>query len=338
MTTSTKEIPKTGSNMYVAPYQAKENRLVKNSILVDLFSDDVDAEQNDIDLYNALHEEKLPEGTTVQKVKVENVLYLNFKNDISFGLNGKILVLAEHQSTINLNMPLRSLLYVSRIFEQLVPVKERYRKKILPLPTPEFYTFYNGTEPLPAECELKLSSAYIMKTDDPMMDLKVKVININPAAGHEILGRCEVIRQYSEFIETIRKYQTGGDTSSYYHAILECMNNGILTEYLHRKGSEVVNFLQAEYDYEMDLAVQREEAKEEAMEEAMEKAMEKTKAQVQEETVCDIFNILETKGTISNALKDTIKGEKNIEILHQWVVLAATSGTIDEFVHHIMKK
>ena len=46
MTTSTKEIPKTGSNMYVAPYQAKENRLVKNSILVDLFSDDVDSEKH----------------------------------------------------------------------------------------------------------------------------------------------------------------------------------------------------------------------------------------------------------------------------------------------------
>ena len=41
------------------------------------------------------------------------------------------------------DMPLRSLLYIGRTYEQLVPVRERYRKGM-----PEFYTFYNGTEKL----------------------------------------------------------------------------------------------------------------------------------------------------------------------------------------------
>jgi len=44
-------------------YKAKENREIKNSILVDLFYNDENAEENDIALYNALHEEPLPEGT-----------------------------------------------------------------------------------------------------------------------------------------------------------------------------------------------------------------------------------------------------------------------------------
>lgn len=35
---------------------------------------------------------------------------------------------------------------------------------------------------------------------------------------------------------------------------------GILAEYLKRKGSEVENMLTAEYDYELDIEVQREEA------------------------------------------------------------------------------
>ena len=77
-------------------YKAKENREIKNSILVDLFYNDENAEENDIALYNALHEEPLPEGTVIQKMRVENALYLNFQNDISFGVNGKVLVLTEH--------------------------------------------------------------------------------------------------------------------------------------------------------------------------------------------------------------------------------------------------
>ena len=38
------------------------------------------------------------------------------------------------------------------------------------------------------------------------------------------------------------------------------MKAGILTDYLKKKGSEVVNMLIAEYDYDLDVEVQREEA------------------------------------------------------------------------------
>ena len=34
-----------------------------------------------------------------------------------------------------------------------------------------------------------------------MLDLKVRVFNINPEAGHELLERCSIIRVYSEFLE-----------------------------------------------------------------------------------------------------------------------------------------
>ena len=125
---------------------SRANKKVKNSVFVDLFYEDETAEANDIALYNALNEEALPEGTRIQKLRIDNVLYMNFKNDVSFGVGGKVLVFGEHQATINENMPLRSLMYIGRAYEQLVPVRDRYRKKRVKLPKPEFYTFYNGKE------------------------------------------------------------------------------------------------------------------------------------------------------------------------------------------------
>ncbi|MDO4650360.1 MAG: hypothetical protein Q4B26_17105, partial [Eubacteriales bacterium] len=65
---------------------------------------------------------------------------------------------------------------------------------------------------------------------------------------------------YGQFIDTIRKYQKNGYKEPYKRAIQECMNNGILTEYLRRRGSEVENMLMTEYDYKTDIEVQREEA------------------------------------------------------------------------------
>lgn len=241
----------------------KVNKKYKNSVFVDLFYEDESAEENDISLYNALHERKLPAGTKIQKIRVEDVLYMNFYNDISFGAEGKVLVFGEHQSTVSENMPLRNLMYVGRAYEQIVPVRDRYKKKQIMLPRPEFYTFYNGKAPWGKEKVLRLSDAYLLKEGETMLDLSVKIININPEEGHEILTKCPVLGEYSEFVETVRKYQKAEDGEAYRHAIEECIERGILKEYLIKKGSEVVNMLVAEYDYDLDVEVQREEAYEE---------------------------------------------------------------------------
>ena len=116
-----------------------------------------------------------------------------------------------------------------------------------------------------AEKTLYLSDAYKIKDGDPMLELKVRVININSAANHEILEKCQVLKEYSLFIDIIRKYQTLGTEDPYEHAIKECIEKGILAEYLERKGSEVRNMLVAEYDYNLDIEVQREEAMEDGI-------------------------------------------------------------------------
>ncbi|MCI6059636.1 MAG: hypothetical protein MR729_00565 [Dorea sp.] len=87
--------------------------------------------------------------------------------------------------------------------------------------------------------------------------------NINPDAGHEVPEKCPILEEYGQFIDTIRKYQDEGEEDAYEHAIKECIRQGILADCLTKRGSEVVNMLVAEYDYEMDIEVQREEAFEE---------------------------------------------------------------------------
>ena len=243
----------------------KENKKVKNSVLIDLFYEDESAERNQISLYNALHEKPLPDGTKIMPLRVENIIYMNLQNDFSYEVDGKIIVIGEHQATINFNMPLRSLMYIGRIYEQLVPVRDRYKKGQVMLPKPEFYTFYNGTELMEKERVLKLSDAFKVQDGKAPLELEVKVININPEAQHELLEKCQVMKEYGIFIDTIRKYQTEGIENPYELAIKECIKKGILADYLRKKGSEVINMLQAEYDYELDIEVQREEAYEDGL-------------------------------------------------------------------------
>lgn len=243
----------------------KENRKVKNSVLIDLFYEDESAESNQRSLYNALHEKPLPDGAKILPLRVENIIYMNFQNDFSYETDGKIIVIGEHQATINFNMPLRSLMYIGRIYEQLVPVRDRYKKGQVMLPKPEFFTFYNGTEPMEKELVLKLSNAFKVQDGKTPLELEVKVININPEAQHELLEKCQVMKEYGLFIDMIRKYQQSEAENAYELAIKECIKKGILADYLKKKGSEVINMLQAEYDYELDIEVQREEAYEDGV-------------------------------------------------------------------------
>ena len=136
----------------------KENREAKSSVLVDLMYEDESAEENERSFYNALHEEQLPNNIEIKKLRVENVVYMNFKNDFSFKTGDQVLVLGEHQSTLNNNMPLRELMYIGRVLEQLIPIKDRYRKGQVHFPTPEFYTLYNGKDFMEKEKILKMST------------------------------------------------------------------------------------------------------------------------------------------------------------------------------------
>ena len=239
---------------------AKENRKYKDSVFCDVFYTDRDAKANLLSLYNALHGTDYTDEQMVELVRLEDVLFRDMKNDIAFLVGGQHIVLGEHQSTVNENMPLRSLLYIAREYERLIPVKARYRSGLIKVPRPEFYTFYNGEADYPAEMELRLSDAFMASGDEPRLELCVKVININPDKKNPLLANCRVMNEYSRFVDETRKYR--GDENALAQAVNKCIREGILADYLKRRGSEVVNMLMGEYDRDMDIAVQREEAEE----------------------------------------------------------------------------
>ena len=169
----------------------------------------------------------------------------------------QVLVFGEHQSTVNMNMCLRCLMYVGRAYEQLVDSKARYRTTLVKIPTPEFYTFYNGKKEQPLERVLSLSDAFMNPAGENSVELKVKVININSDKAHEVLDKCGILKEYSQFISTVRKYSE--EEGAIKKAIKECIEKGILADYLKRKGSEVENMLIAEYSYEEDMQVKLQE-------------------------------------------------------------------------------
>ena len=100
----------------------------------------------------------------------------------------------------------------------------------------------------------------IIQPETPTLELVVKLININYDKDSQILKSCEPLGQYSRFVDAVRRHIAVDKEHGFENAIKECIKNDILREYLQRKSREVVNMLIAEYDYDTDIAVQRQES------------------------------------------------------------------------------
>ena len=113
-------------------------------------------------------------------------------------------------------------------------------------------------------------------------------------------------------MEIVQNYQISGEEEPYKKAIKECIEKGILADYLMRKGSEVVNMLLDEYDYETDIEVQREEAREEGRKQGREEGQKKGREEGRiEEKSALIRKKLEKGKTISEIADDLEDTEEN---------------------------
>ena len=188
-----------------------ENKKVKDNLFVDLFCSDQDGTWNFLSLYNALHNTNLKfDEVKIEPKRIEQVMYRTLSNDVAMEINDKLIVMVEQQSTINKNMPLRFVMYISRLYESFVEEKDKYRRTLVEIPTPEFYVIYNGQDNYPKESILQLSDAFKDKSIDIQLDLKVTVYNVNKYRDLDIVQQCRAMNDYCKFIDLINYEKSNG--------------------------------------------------------------------------------------------------------------------------------
>jgi hypothetical protein len=95
----------------------------------------------------------------------------------------------------------------------------------------------------------------------------VTAYNINDGKNSELLGKCKTLHDYSAFIAKAREYEQDNIPKdiAVQKAIEYCKRNNILFDYLENNGSEVVNMLMQEWNWDTAFRVQREEVTQETI-------------------------------------------------------------------------
>ncbi|MCD7776915.1 MAG: hypothetical protein LUH47_00115 [Clostridiales bacterium] len=201
------------------------NRKYKDSVFCKLFSD----KERFLELYGAIEDKVFPKDTKIEETTLENVLFMDRRNDLSFLVDNKLVVMLEHQSTINYNMPLRFFLYAAYIYEKLIDNSSIYRSRLMKLPTPQFIVMYNGKEVYDKEEVLKLSDAFI-DDEHKMLELEVRVININEEMNPKILSKSKSLEGYSKLVGETEKLRKQGESldDAIKKALKYCIDNNFL--------------------------------------------------------------------------------------------------------------
>jgi hypothetical protein len=205
--------------------------------------------------------------TKISIVTLQNPLYRMLMNDIAFIIDDKLVVLIEHQSTINENMPLRMLLYIARSYERWTKDKDIYRRNMLTIPRPEFIVLYNGKADMPDDMlELRLSDMFAgHDVKYPInLELTVCVYNINKGRNPEMAGRSTALNGYEEFISKAREYSKDmPEEQAIDRATEDCIKEGLLVNFFETYRSEVRNMLMTEWRLEDALEVSKMEGRKE---------------------------------------------------------------------------
>ena len=241
----------------------------KDSLFRSLFGN----EKAVLGLYNALHGTNYREQDTDIRINtLDESLLTPQKNDLSFLVNGKLVVLVEHQSIINENMPFRFLKPIQRLFEDgITDRKTLYRKALVKLARPAFIVLYNGAAPFPDQATLRLSDAFqkVEGFEEIYLELVVRVYNINEGRNTEIVNRSKELQGYAYFVHRVRYHEEEGRKEGMAEraitvvairkAIQDCKDRDLLVDFWEELRPEEISMLGTEWDLSTALEVEREE-------------------------------------------------------------------------------
>ena len=247
----------------------KINSKYKDRLFCLIFGDET-KKQNIISLYNALNGTNYSDDEDIKITTIDDALYINMKNDVSFIIDSYMSML-EQQSTLNPNMPLRGLMYFGNLYDSYIESHglNIYGKKLIKIPTPQYYVLYNGTAEEEAVKDLRLSDAFAKPSPEGKFEWTATLINLNKGKNDELLKKCKPLEDYMVLINAIRENEAEGlpIEEAVDKAVRFCIENDVLKEYLVTHRAEVLSVCLKEFNEEVFVAAIREEGREEGFEE-----------------------------------------------------------------------
>lgn len=180
-------------------------------------------------------------------------------------------------------MPLRGYMYFAKLYDKYL-ASFGYKlsgRRLIKIPTPQYFVLYNGTKEMPDRKEMKLSDAFQHPDDTGGFEWTATLININHGRNKELMKACRVLEEYSMCITEVREElkETKDAEKSITRAINNCIEKGILKDFLTSHKAEVIGMFLTEYNEEEAKKCMQEECYEDGLAEGIAKGRAEGRAE-----------------------------------------------------------
>ena len=206
-----------------------------------------------LSLYNALTGKNYTDTADLEITTLEDVIYITMKNDLSFLIDSQM-NLFEHQSSVNPNIPLRGLMYFSKLYQKEIEKhdKDIYGKTLVKIPSPRFIVFYNGNEEQDDSVKYRLSDSFEIPDDSGEFEWTATVININKNHNEELQKKCESLYHYCVFVNRVKENLNQGLplSEAVDEAVDFAINSKFLDGFFKEQRGAIMGDILTEFDQE----------------------------------------------------------------------------------------
>ena len=279
------------------------NMQYRNSVFCSYFNEPTRL----LSLCNAILGTDYSDANELEINTLETSMLSNQKNDISCKIRDNFLILIEHQSSVNNNMPFRCLSYIAKLLDNLIDDRTKlYRKTLIKFPAPRFVVLYDGDDSEPLHREMRLSDAF--NGDSSSLELIVNSFNINYGLNQPLLNKCRYLKDYSTLVGKVKEGIANGLSlhDSIIQAVNFCVDHNVMKQFLLDNEREVFNMLALQWKLEDAQKAWFLEGRDEGIDIGIEKValnmLKKNKSfkDIQEATDLSIKRIQELASSIKN--------------------------------------
>ncbi len=278
----------------------KAKRIYKDTLFRTIYSGkDERSKRWILSLYNALTGKDYTDTSDLEITTIEDVIYITMKNDLSFLIDSQM-NLFEHQSSVNPNMPLRGLMYFSKLYQKEVEKHDAdiYGRTLVKVPAPRFIVFYNGNEEQEDIIKYRLSDAFEIPDDSGEFEWTATVININKGHNESLQKKCESLYHYCAFVDRVKENLKNNLplSEAVNEAVDFAINSKFLDGFFKEQRGAIMGDILTEFDQEAYDRHRRAEGKAEGLVEGAHNARLETARNLLENgklTIDEISNIVQ---------------------------------------------
>ncbi len=146
------------------------------------------------------------------------------------------------------------------MYSKMTKDRNLYGSRRITIPSPRFLIFYNGKEERAEREVLELAEAFEIQEEEPWLNLKAVLLNINLGYNNDTVNACKTLSDYVIYTSRVREYaEQMKIEDAVERAITECIAEGILADFLTKYRAEAKKMSIYEYDEEQQRHWDKEE-------------------------------------------------------------------------------